>query len=365
MYLPDQDIAESTPRCIVKRKLGMFASLFGALLLLSSSATAQVNTASPFTGQHQEGFEASMTLTGGYTANPVFQGQADYFAVNPIRSSGWTFDCAIYPHSGSRFVGDAGGGPVWFDFGSAPTKFGGYFGSNQPDGAVAGIVTVTVSFFDSAMSLIHSEDRVIQNDCQWHWLGWEITAPDVFRIEFDAAPAPGFLMIDDLELDSGQSCGVGTPFCLGDDPTICPCANASTNGGGCMNGTGYGSVLCASGSSSVGNNNLVLHADHVPLNQFGLFFYGANQINLPFGDGLRCVGAGGSGIHRLGPPIQPDAFGNMTRHWDLTQPPSNAGLGAVSAGETWNVQLWYRDPSTSPCGGVFNLSNGLEINWTQ
>jgi len=132
-----------------------------------------------------------------------------------------------------------------------------------------------------------------------------------------------------------------------------------------MNGTGYGSVLCASGSSSVVNNNLVLHADHVPLNQFGLFFYGANQINLPFGDGLRCVGAGGSGIHRLGPPIQPDAFGNMTRHWDLTQPPSNAGLGAVSAGETWNVQLWYRDPSTSPCGGVFNLSNGLEINWTQ
>ena len=130
-----------------------------------------------------------------------------------------------------------------------------------------------------------------------------------------------------------------------------------------MNGTGYGSVLCASGSSSVPANNLVLHADHIPPNQFGVFFYGANQISLPFGDGLRCVGAGGGGLWRLLPPTQADSFGNATYHVDIHNIPP--GAGAVSVGDTWNVQFWYRDPNTSPCGATFNLSNGLEINWTQ
>ena len=37
--------------------------------------------------------------------------------------------------------------------------------------------------------------------------------------------------------------------------------------------------------------------------------------------------------------------------------------GAVEAGDTRRYQTWYRNPSASPCGAEFNLSNGYEILW--
>ena len=130
------------------------------------------------------------------------------------------------------------------------------------------------------------------------------------------------------------------------------------------NSTGGAAFINASGTPSVSQNNLTLEVAGAVGAQFGLFYYGANQINLAFGNGVRCVGAGGIGIFRLGPPAQTDAFGDLTRHWDLTQTPSNAGSGAVSAGDTWNVQFWYRDPASTQ-GSSFNLSNAIEISWCQ
>jgi hypothetical protein len=35
------------------------------------------------------------------------------------------------------------------------------------------------------------------------------------------------------------------------------------------------------------------------------------------------------------------------------------------AGATRRFQAWYRDPSGSPCGSQFNLSQGLEISFSQ
>jgi hypothetical protein len=34
------------------------------------------------------------------------------------------------------------------------------------------------------------------------------------------------------------------------------------------------------------------------------------------------------------------------------------------AGDLKRYQIWYRDPAASPCGSGFNLSNGIEVNWT-
>jgi len=143
----------------------------------------------------------------------------------------------------------------------------------------------------------------------------------------------------------------------------CP-ATATNYCTAAVNSSGGGAYISISGTPSVSQNNVTVEVAGAIGNQFGLFYYGANQINLPFGNGFRCVGAGGIGIFRLGPPAQTDAFGDMTRHWDLTQAPSNSGSGAVNAGDTWNVQFWYRDPSSNQ-GSTFNLSNAISISWCQ
>ena len=40
-----------------------------------------------------------------------------------------------------------------------------------------------------------------------------------------------------------------------------------------------------------------------------------------------------------------------------------ASKGGCAVGDVKRYQIWYRDPSSSPCGALFNLSNGLEITW--
>jgi hypothetical protein len=327
--------------------------------LLGGAAAAQVNTAGPFTGQYQEGFEANVTFATGHTPNPVLEGQADYLAGHPIRSSSWSFDCQINPHSGSHFIGDASGGLVWFDFHAAPSRFGGYFGSNQPAGSSGGNVTVTVRFYDSAMNLLHTDAGAFQNDCTWNWLGWDVLTPNVARIEFEASPAPGFLMMDDLELDTHAEpgCGVGAPFCLGDNNANCPCANWSSNGGGCVNGTGSGVVLCGSGSDSVGNHDLVLHANNLPAGQPGVFFQGNNAVNggagLAFMDGLRCAGGA---VVRLEVAFS-DPSGNAASTVNIIS------KGGVQIADVKRYQFWYRDANSSVCGTTANLSNGLEVTF--
>ena len=152
----------------------------------------------------------------------------------------------------------------------------------------------------------------------------------------------------------GGSTGVGTSYCLG---TGCPCTNDSTNGGGCANGNGDGAVLSGSGSNSAGGADLVLSASNCIANQPGLFFQGENAVNsgngIQFGDGLRCAGFG---VVRL-EIVTPDSNGDAATSIDIV------AKGGAAAGDVRRYQIWYRDPVTSPCGALFNLSNGLEITW--
>ena len=55
------------------------------------------------------------------------------------------------------------------------------------------------------------------------------------------------------------------------------------------NSTGGPAFLSASGSNSVSANDLTLHAAPVPANQPGLFYFGSQMTQVPFGDGFRCV----------------------------------------------------------------------------
>ena len=153
---------------------------------------------------------------------------------------------------------------------------------------------------------------------------------------------------------------VGTPYCFGDGSgTICPCGNLSVETGhGCANSAfASGARLYASGVASVLIDTLELHATSTAPGTPGLFFQGTQQANsgagVILGDGLLC--ANGQ-IRRLRVRFA-NGFGDVG---------SGTGLalrGGVTAGSTLNYQWWYRDPTGSPCGHGFNLSNGLSIVW--
>ncbi len=154
----------------------------------------------------------------------------------------------------------------------------------------------------------------------------------------------------------------GSLYCTGDQAT-CPCANdndGSSGPAGCANSASTGGAsLTATGSSSLSTADLSLQCSSGASLQPGVFFQGDNAIQsgsgAPFGAGLRC--AGGAAV-RL-EVVTSGTFGSSS-----TQ--VNVGLkGGASPGDTKRYQLWYLDNDpTAPCGGGFNLSNGLEISWS-
>ena len=180
-----------------------------------------------------------------------------------------------------------------------------------------------------------------------HYFDW--TVPDTpstevrVRVVMDNATSDYFDISDaDLTIQSG--CPQPTSYC-------------STS----PNSNGAGAIMAHSGSTSVAANDFVLTATGAASNQFGLFFYGAAQVQVPFGDGLRCVGAGGVGMFRLNPALMTDPAGDALRGVDVTLPPASSGPGQIQPGDTWNFQFWYRDPSFGAAG--FNLSDGLSVTF--
>ncbi|MCH2105782.1 MAG: M12 family metallo-peptidase [Planctomycetes bacterium] len=114
------------------------------------------------------------------------------------------------------------------------------------------------------------------------------------------------------------------------------------------------------GTQSIWADEFILFAHSVPSGQFGIFYYGPNQLQAPFGDGFRCVGAGLLGTYRL-PVQQADSFGDVYCPLDFNSPPASAGGGLIVDGMEWNFQFWYRDPPGVTSS--FNLSNALRVEF--
>ncbi|MAE47020.1 MAG: hypothetical protein CMJ86_09035 [Planctomycetes bacterium] len=117
------------------------------------------------------------------------------------------------------------------------------------------------------------------------------------------------------------------------------------------NSSGDGAVLGVNGSQSVQANDLVLTARGVAASQFSIFFYGQNQTSAQVAGGTLCVGGP---FYRLG-VSQASAAGDVLYALDLSTPPDPAGQ--IQAGQTWNFQLWYRDPA----GAGSDFSDALSI----
>jgi len=113
------------------------------------------------------------------------------------------------------------------------------------------------------------------------------------------------------------------------------------------------SVVSGTGSASVAANDLVLHANNIPLNKVGLFLYSLSKQSAPLinTSGLLCVG-GAAPLVRL-PGVNAGLSGAFTFPVDYnTVPPA----GPISAGSVYNFQAWFR---TGPSAA--ETTNGLTI----
>ena len=121
---------------------------------------------------------------------------------------------------------------------------------------------------------------------------------------------------------------------------------------GGLNSAGTEATMGFQNSLSVSANNTRLFAVDAPANKSGLFFYGNNSIQVPFGDGFRCVGGN---TFRFG-VVNTGMTGTPTFNLDITSPPRPEGQ--IEVGDTWYFQFWYRDPM-GPGGSGFNTSDAL------
>jgi hypothetical protein len=167
---------------------------------------------------------------------------------------------------------------------------------------------------------------------------------------------------DDIANGTSQDCnGNGIP----DECDIASGTSADVNGNGIpdecetigakycatnSNSTGSPADISASGSASSAAGDLTLEASPVP-NKSGIFFHGANQIQVPFGNGFNCV-AGGV---KRGAVVLPT--GNLASY---TYDNSNAKHDlSAHVGTNRNFQFWHRDPMGG--GAFFNTSNAIAI----
>jgi hypothetical protein len=124
---------------------------------------------------------------------------------------------------------------------------------------------------------------------------------------------------------------------------------------GGINQTGFPAVIAGSGSTDLSLNSFTLTASQLPPNKMGFFLYGRDAVQLPFGNGFRCVG--GSQLFRLSPQSS-GPNGVITRLLDFNLPPMSGGPGEILPGTLWRFQCYYRDTGY---GAGFNLTDGLAV----
>jgi hypothetical protein len=175
--------------------------------------------------------------------------------------------------------------------------------------------------------------------------GTSITVP------IPAAAGSGDVLVR-IGLAGGAGLSTPWPLDLGT-----PCADPLSYCTSSPNSVGPGALIENTGSTSISAANLVLVATGCPPNKPGLFFYGSEQVDLPFGEGRRCVGGA---LFRL-PVVSTGPAGTASHALDYDAHPVALGPGQLVPGGRWNFQFWYRDPAGGAAG--FNASDGLSTRF--
>lgn len=146
----------------------------------------------------------------------------------------------------------------------------------------------------------------------------------------------------------------GAPDANGNQvPDVCECG-ASVYCSTSPNSVGPGALISSQGSTSVAAGNFQLRVDGLPPNAAGLFYFGLNEVQQPFGNGFRCV----SGSVSRFAVQNADALGSAVRNVNFAAAPA---AGLIVAGSTWRFQMWYRNPAGGGAG--YNLSNALRARF--
>ena len=148
---------------------------------------------------------------------------------------------------------------------------------------------------------------------------------------------------------------LGTPFCF--CPQGAPCGNVDAIRG-CDNARGQGARLHAAGSASVSADDLRFATLIFPSGQSGVLFMGTQAIEVPFGNGLRCIGGT---VIRLGTKLN---VGNTSSYPTGADPSVSVKGMLPAAGGTRLYQIWYRNAAAFCTPSTFNLSNAITITWT-
>ena len=322
---------------------------------------------------------------GGYISFSGLAAQVDVWFLNNEHNADWTgdfrakgvegFDMDVRHLSGvspfgmhmNVLIADDNGTPelwddifIWSPYDPGTYSFAG-FGAAIPTGVWHGLhwdmdassTTLPAGWTVWSFGGVHSGN----DDADWNAI-----IQDVDYVAFtNGPPWGGFVLgtidieFDNLGIDTGE---IATYFCLGDGTdVVCPCGNNGGTGEGCLNSSGSGSVIGASGSNSVLANDLVLLSTGSPAGKPGVFFQGDGLENgglgSLFGDGVRCVGGN---IQRFDVVVTDGSGAASTAYSTI---PANA----ATAGDTRYYQWWHRDPNVGPCAGDFNVSNAAAITW--
>jgi len=130
------------------------------------------------------------------------------------------------------------------------------------------------------------------------------------------------------------------------------------------NSTGATGVISATGSASIGANNLTLVASALPNNAFGFFVTSPLTASIPNPGGSAGVLCVGSPIGRYVGPGQiknSGGTGSFSLLIDLNQIPTPTGPTAAVAGQTRNFQAWHRDVVAG--SATSNFTNGLAVTF--
>lgn len=128
---------------------------------------------------------------------------------------------------------------------------------------------------------------------------------------------------------------------------------------GAPNSTGVGARIAWSGpQTSHGPQSGSLVVRNAPANSFGVFLYGLERAQNPFGDGFACVGGATWILARKATSANGAVALNVHQESD----DEDVRWLNYNHDSVWHFQYLYRDP-TGPGGTGFNLTDAVEVDF--